>query len=305
MKTYLLHLPLFIPLSDKKNFSLNLNVYRNGHFYELNKAKETFHKYIGQLLEGIPELQRIMVIYTLFVGTKRRVDISNICSIVDKFFCDTLTEKKVIPDDSYDVLQEVIYRFGGFDKENPRVEALIVDLDSLSNHEETQMRITLDHSEIEEAIEHYIRSKVRVSENDEISVDLKTKTSGYSATIDIHSPKSTLENPSETVKSPEVMTEEEVFPAPQGTALQMENSAQQQVAETARSTAPAAKPEVTPPLSAEPAPTPSPAAPAPTQSAPAPQQQAQATQEAPSSVVAPKSLFAHLKPPVPEVVKEH
>ena len=289
MKTHCIHLPLAVPISPKKNFSLNLNVYRNAHFYELNKAKEVFHQYIGQLFGGIDPMNRVMIIYTLFFGSKRRVDTANICSIVDKFFCDTLTEKKILPDDSYDVLQEVIYRFGGIDKENPRVEALIIDLDSLTDQEEKSMRITIVQSEIEEAITDYIKRQVNLRDDQTIKIDLKATRGeeGYMAEIAIETSKMGIENTKEPVTSSHIVTAEEVFTPPNGTALQIENSAQQQAAEMARTEAPVAQAEVTPPQTTEPVQTPSPAAPVVASAA---------TQSAPTAVPSSKSLFADLKP---------
>lgn len=290
MKTHCIHLPLAVPIG-KKNFSLNLNVYRNGHFYELNKAKEVFHEYIGQLLNGITPMNRVMLIYTLFFGSKRRVDISNICSIVDKFFCDTLTERHIIPDDSYDVVQEVIYRFGGIDKENPRVEALIVDLDSLTDQEENTMRITIVQSEIEEAITDYIKRQVNLRDDQSVKIELKATRGeeGYMAEIAIESPKMGIVNTTEPVITKPIMTAEEVFTPPNGTALQIENSAQQQAAEQPRTQAPVAPAVETPPQTTETVQVASPAAPV---VAPA------ASQGAPTSVPASesRSLFADLKP---------
>lgn len=288
MKTHYIHLPLAIPITPKKNFSLNLNVYRNAHFYELNKAKEVFHQYIGQLFDGIDPMNRVMIIYTLFFGSKRRVDTANICSIVDKFFCDTLTEKKILPDDSYDVIEEVIYRFGGIDKENPRVEALIVDLDTCTDQEEKSMRITIVQSEIEEAITDYIKRQVNLKDDQTIKIDLKATRGeeGYMAEIAIESPKMGIVNTEKTVTTPRTVTAEEVFTPPQGTALQIENSAQQKAAESVRTEAPVAQAVETPPQTTETVQTP-PASPevAPT-----------ATQGAPTAVPSSRSLFSDLKP---------
>lgn len=292
MKTHTIHLPLAIPL-EKKNFSLNLNIYRNAHFYELNAAKDKFHKYIGKLLDGITPMKRVMIIYTLFFGSKRRVDISNICSIVDKFFCDTLTDKQIIPDDSYDVVQEIIYRFGGIDKENPRVEALIVDLDSLTDQEEKTMRITIVQSEIEEAITDYIKRQVNLRDDQSVKIELKATRGeeGYMAEIAIETLKSGIVNAPISATKPNTLTAEEVFTPPNGTALQIENSAQQQAAEKARTEALVTQAVETPPQSTEPTQTPSPAAP---EVAPV----ATATQTAPTAVPesSAKSLFANLKP---------
>lgn len=295
MKTYSLHLPLSVPITEKKNFSLNLNVYRNAHFYELNKAKEVFHKYIGQILGGIPPMNRVIIHYTLFFGSKRRVDIANICSIIDKFLCDTLTENKILPDDSYEVVQQVSYSFGGIDKENPRVEALIIDLDSYTDQKENPMRITLVQAEIEQALTNYLKDKILIADNQHLKIDFKATRGeeGYLAEIELENRKNPLENTSESVKSTADLTAKDVFAPPNGTALQIENShQQQQAAEQPRTEAPVVQAVETPPQTTEPVQSPSPAA-------PASNTQPQA-QNAPTAVPASETrpLFGNLTPPV-------
>mgnify|MGYP003643022301 CR=1 FL=1 len=87
-------LPLEVYYSKNKKFILNLNNYRNAY-------------------------------YTYYSKTKRRIDISNPCSIIDKFACDALVKAGIIKDDSFEQVQAVVYKFGGFDKENPRCELIV------------------------------------------------------------------------------------------------------------------------------------------------------------------------------------
>ena len=118
-------LPLKVSISKEGVFYLNLNQYRNTHFQILNKAKVNFEEVVAAALKDVPILPGCRLQYTLFVVTKRRCDISNICSIVDKFFSDTLVNLGKIPDDSFDYLPEVNYSFGGIEKDKPRVEVTI------------------------------------------------------------------------------------------------------------------------------------------------------------------------------------
>ena len=73
----------------------------------------------------LPKMDKIRLTYILFPQTKRRTDIGNVLSIHDKFFCDALVEFKRLPDDDYRYIDEVMYKFGRVDKENPRVEVWI------------------------------------------------------------------------------------------------------------------------------------------------------------------------------------
>lgn len=127
---YMVMLPLKVVLSNtsKKSFILNLNVYRNAHHMTLAKAKVIFQNQVLPLIKDIPTLNKVRLIYTLFPRTKVRTDVSNVCSIVDKFFSDTAVHAGILPDDDYLTLTEVTYRFGSVDKLNPRVEVHIIPI---------------------------------------------------------------------------------------------------------------------------------------------------------------------------------
>lgn len=118
-------LPLKVSVSKEGVFYLNLNQYRNTHFQILNKAKVNFEEAVTAALKDVPALPGCRLQYTLYIGTGRRCDVSNICSVVDKFFSDTLVSLGKIPDDSYVYLPEVNYTFGGIEKNKPRVEVTI------------------------------------------------------------------------------------------------------------------------------------------------------------------------------------
>ena len=45
-----------------------------------------------------------------------------------RFTDDVLTEAEVIPDDNYTVINELTFRFGGIDTENPRAEVCIKEV---------------------------------------------------------------------------------------------------------------------------------------------------------------------------------
>lgn len=112
---------LISPLRTKEMI-LNLNQYRNAHFFKLNNSKTSYKVLMKPQIEQLPVFNKVSITYTVFFGSKRKTDISNVCSIVDKYFCDALVELGKLPDDNYDYIKEVIYRYGGIDKNNPRVE---------------------------------------------------------------------------------------------------------------------------------------------------------------------------------------
>ena len=119
-------LPLEVYYTKNKKFILNLNNYRNAHYRILSNSKKI---YTDNLIPELKELSRftepVTLTYTYYAKTKRRIDISNPCSIIDKFTCDALVKAGVLKDDSFEQVNKVVYKFGGFDKENPRCELLI------------------------------------------------------------------------------------------------------------------------------------------------------------------------------------
>lgn len=120
---------LDLPISLKmgvlkpKSVPLNLNWYRNAHFYELNSAKVQFGQLIKAKLKDLPILvegDQLTLVYTLYPRTRQLCDVANVCSIVDKFFCDTLTTNGIIPDDNYLIVPATMSKFGAVDPKNPR-----------------------------------------------------------------------------------------------------------------------------------------------------------------------------------------
>lgn len=121
--------PLFIDLPRKtkkdKRIYLNLNVYRNLFYIINNQAKEKYNEEMRNQLENIKLQTPITINFVLYKKSKRRTDRSNILSIVEKFFCDSLVHFNCIPDDNDDFIKSTHYYGDSVDKENPRVEIFI------------------------------------------------------------------------------------------------------------------------------------------------------------------------------------
>jgi hypothetical protein len=77
----------------------------------------------------LPKYTCIQAEYTLFPGTKHLMDVSNVLSIHDKFFMDALVDFEKLIDDNYTYLPRSIYSFGRVDKNNPRVEIQLTEID--------------------------------------------------------------------------------------------------------------------------------------------------------------------------------
>lgn len=140
--TGLISSPLVVPVSSKRNFTLNMNQYRNTHFQVLNKAKKTYKDIITRHVLALPLFNKVKLEFVLYPATHRKTDLDNVCAIHNKFFQDALVELGRIPEDNYEYISEITYKFGYVDKDNPRVDITITGID---------MKITLT---IEEAIEY-------------------------------------------------------------------------------------------------------------------------------------------------------
>ena len=105
-KNIKINLPLQVWYSKDKKFILNLNNYRNAYFRVLSIAKKN---YTQELLPDLADLPKFTEPVTLTY----------------KFACDALVKAGILKDDSFEQVDQVIYKFGGFDKENPRCELTI------------------------------------------------------------------------------------------------------------------------------------------------------------------------------------
>jgi hypothetical protein len=148
--------PIYVKVSKKNTFSINLNEYRNAHFHVLNKAKVVFAEMIAPVLASIPRMNTTKLHFKLFFGSNRDVDTANVCSIVEKFFCDAMVSHGILEDDNRRFLIGSTSDFGGIDTKNPRVEVTFYDYD-LKPKEHPPMRLVLTQREIADIlIKHFL-----------------------------------------------------------------------------------------------------------------------------------------------------
>ena len=119
-------LPLEIFYTKNKKFILNLNNYRNAHYRVLAIAKKTYTEELLEKIKDFPKIHNpVSLEYVYYAKSRRRLDVSNPCSIIDKFTCDTLVKAGILEDDSTKQIKRITYSFGGVEKDNPRCELTI------------------------------------------------------------------------------------------------------------------------------------------------------------------------------------
>lgn len=155
-------LPIYLEMgvNKKTSFSLNLNTYRNAHYQILNKAKVLFQETVAKRIGNYPAMKRVRLDYALFFGSKRAVDVANVCCIVDKFFCDTLVNCGKVPDDDWRIISNVAYAWGGIDTQNPRVEVTLSEIELSVEEPEPPMQISFTQDEIRDALLEALEKQV-------------------------------------------------------------------------------------------------------------------------------------------------
>jgi len=117
-------------LKKQKTYFLNLNQYKKWHFQESNQLKRLFKVAVAKDIKQLAPIEgKCKVTYTIFYPNKRKFDIDNIGAVVSKFNNDALTELGILEDDNYSVITEIVFKFGGIDKDNPRCDVELESLD--------------------------------------------------------------------------------------------------------------------------------------------------------------------------------
>lgn len=123
-----LKLPVYVtlPKKTKKNerFYLNQNKFRNTMHFKMNTAKTIYTKHIEKITEHVNGCfeDPVVMTFTMYPPSKRRMDLTNVCSAVEKFTNDALVKVGILIDDDYTHVKIITYCFGEVDKKDPRVE---------------------------------------------------------------------------------------------------------------------------------------------------------------------------------------
>lgn len=183
-----------IQTSKKKMTALNLNIYRNLHHRSNNALKVKFKELAEKRLEGIPQLGKIRLHYSICPKSKRRLDIGNVGSIVDKFFSDVLTESGIIEDDDFTRLDFVSFGFGGI-AEHEHVLVTITEIE-----ERTDMKLSMTAELSVEDVQAAVAAWVTAETGQETEAADVSITPDGGATVTVGSAPETAPNTKPKVK---------------------------------------------------------------------------------------------------------
>mgnify|MGYP002641205258 CR=1 FL=1 len=130
---HLIKSPLYvlIPRKTKADIKwyLNQNKYRNTHFQVLNQTKTIYKHLLAQQIAELPSFKRVSLELHIYASNKRLFDIDNIASVHCKYFLDALVEAKKLEEDNYLFVPEIHTYFKDVNKDDPRVDILIKELE--------------------------------------------------------------------------------------------------------------------------------------------------------------------------------
>jgi hypothetical protein len=126
MKEITISLPVAIYKKGNR-YSLNLNQYRNWHYQASNQIKSIFSGIVEDRLDFVFE-GPVMIKYQYYAPNRRKVDLMNVVSVVDKFFQDAMVNKGCIQADDTSIVKRVDARYSGIDREDPRIDVTIISI---------------------------------------------------------------------------------------------------------------------------------------------------------------------------------
>lgn len=128
--SYRFTLPIYGVAGGKSAYkALNLNWYTSVHYRTRGSAKKKFTNMMREQIEGHDPIKGEIKISYTYYAKRNGTDLDNFIGVVKKFFQDAIVELGLIPDDNVTVIVQNSERYGGVDKDNPRVEAVITPHD--------------------------------------------------------------------------------------------------------------------------------------------------------------------------------
>ena len=111
---------------------LNLNnfIQASRNFSYRNSLKQKYSESIKPCVENLPQIRnKVYIQYTIYGKDARKFDIPNVYTVVDKFLMDVLVKRGVLLEDDYRYYPVGMWRWGGIDRENPRADIVITEIE--------------------------------------------------------------------------------------------------------------------------------------------------------------------------------
>lgn len=124
--------PLYIDLprvrTKPKRVYLNMNAYGNTNTFTNNEVKKAYLEMIREQIGGKVIQTPVEITYRVYKQSKRRLDKMNVVAVTSKYLLDALTNLKCWVDDNDDFVKTETILPTELDKNNPRVEIIIISI---------------------------------------------------------------------------------------------------------------------------------------------------------------------------------
>ena len=124
--------PLYIDLprvrTPYKRVYLNMNAYGNTNTFTNNEVKKAYLEVVRKQIEGKIIPTPVSITYKVYKQSKRRLDKMNVVAVTSKYLLDALTELGCWEDDNDDFVKTETILPTEIDRENPRVEIMLITL---------------------------------------------------------------------------------------------------------------------------------------------------------------------------------
>ena len=98
-------------------------------------VKRKFKEHIAPQFDKLEPIKtQVSIHFTYYAARNNSPDLDNFTSVSKKFFQDAMVELGLIADDNVHYIVATSESYGGLDRENPRVEALVKRLKTNSLH---------------------------------------------------------------------------------------------------------------------------------------------------------------------------
>ncbi len=115
-------------MPDKK-YIINKNNERNWNPFVCKNVKAKYSELMEPMVKDLRFILPVKLTFTLWRGTLRRTDRANVLCQHEKFFCDGLVDHGCLVDDSDEYIHSSHYHTGGLDRDNPRCDITIQEIE--------------------------------------------------------------------------------------------------------------------------------------------------------------------------------
>ena len=152
-----IELPITVNIGGKKDRPLNINKYRNDHYYLVAKQKKVFENEIIPKLKSLPEMEAVWLHYSIYIPKRNTPDLMNIGVIIDKYFTDCLQKAGKIPNDTHKQIRLVTFSCGGVSPLNGKAIVSVFSLIKPQIKDQKEMKVSLNRQDLEMILRNHFK----------------------------------------------------------------------------------------------------------------------------------------------------